>query len=87
MRIIVVKILSIFRQWQVVKCSYCCEIGQNIMINPDGSSYPCYAWCGEHTFISNVFEKGLKETLKTKEFTRLFQCIILPSTYMVFNKS
>jgi len=53
-----------------------CGIGQNIFINPDGSSYPCYAWCGEHTFIANDFEKGLKETIETKEFTRLSECTV-----------
>lgn len=53
-----------------------CGIGQNIMINPDGSSYPCYALCGEYTFIANIFEKGLKETLRTKEFTRLSECTV-----------
>ena len=43
----------------------------NIFIKPNGRAYPCYAWCGEHTFIGNVFEKGLANVLKSKKFKML----------------
>ena len=51
-----------------------CGIGQNILINPDGRSYPCYAWCGEHTFIGNVIEEGLEAVLTSPKFRRLAAC-------------
>ena len=51
-----------------------CGIGQNILINPDGRSYPCYAWCGEHTFIGNVIEEGLGVVMASPKFRRLSEC-------------
>jgi uncharacterized protein len=48
-----------------------CGIGQNIFIKPDGSVHPCYAWCGEHTYIGNVFQNGLIAMLATPQFARL----------------
>ncbi|MDH6356404.1 radical SAM protein [Parabacteroides sp. PF5-9] len=53
-----------------------CGIGQNIFIRPDGRSYPCYAWCGEHSYIGNVFEKGLNTVLTSPQFTRLTACTV-----------
>ena len=35
-----------------------CGIGQNIFIKPDGAAHPCYAWCGSHTLLGNVFAEG-----------------------------
>jgi uncharacterized protein len=53
-----------------------CGIGQNLYIRPDGGAYPCYAWCNEHTYIGNVFEKGLTGTLLSPQFTRLVACTV-----------
>ena len=56
-----------------------CGIGQNIFIRPDGGAYPCYAWCGEHTFIGNVFADGLDglgRVLETPGYLRLADCTV-----------
>jgi uncharacterized protein len=53
-----------------------CGIGQNLYIRPDGSAYPCYAWCDEHTRIGNVFDNGLNELLHSPQFTRLSACTV-----------
>ena len=53
-----------------------CGIGQNIFLHPDGSSYPCYAWCEEHTYIDNVFTRGLSTVLESPMFLRLTECTV-----------
>jgi uncharacterized protein len=53
-----------------------CGIGQNLYVRPDGRVYPCYAWCNEHTYIGNIFEKGLKAVLDSPSFTRLIDCTV-----------
>lgn len=53
-----------------------CGIGQNLFVRPDGRSYPCYAWCNEHTYIGNVFGNGLKAVLASPAFTRLTECTV-----------
>jgi uncharacterized protein len=53
-----------------------CGIGQNLFIRSDGSSYPCYAWCGEHTCLGNVFDNGLNAVLASPSFTRLIECTV-----------
>ncbi|MDR1673662.1 MAG: SPASM domain-containing protein, partial [Bacteroidales bacterium] len=53
-----------------------CGIGQNLFIRPDGGVYPCYAWCGEHTRIGNVFDAGLNALLRSPQFTRLAACTV-----------
>lgn len=53
-----------------------CGIGQNLYVKPDGKAYPCYAWCGEHTFIGNVFEDELSSVLASPQFARLMDCSV-----------
>jgi uncharacterized protein len=53
-----------------------CGIGQNLFIRPGGEAYPCYAWCNKHTYIGNVFDKGLTATLLSPQFTRLSACTV-----------
>jgi uncharacterized protein len=53
-----------------------CGIGQNLFVRPDGRSYPYYAWCGEHTYIGQVFENGLEAVLASPQFTRLTACTV-----------
>jgi uncharacterized protein len=53
-----------------------CGIGQNLFVKPDGKAYPCYAWCGEHTFIGNVFAYGLGAVLASPQFARLVECSV-----------
>jgi uncharacterized protein len=53
-----------------------CGIGQNLFVRPDGGAYPCYAWCGEHTLIGNVFTGGLAAVLASPGFARLVDCSV-----------
>ena len=53
-----------------------CGIGQNLFVKPDGKAYPCYAWCGEHTCIGNVFVDGLEAVLSLPKFIRLVDCSV-----------
>ena len=54
-----------------------CGIGQNLFVRPDGGAYPCYAWCGEHTLIGNVFAAGgLPDVLESPGFLRLTDCTV-----------
>jgi uncharacterized protein len=53
-----------------------CGIGQNLFVRPDGGAYPCYAWCGEHTRIGNVFDRGLDAVLLSPQFKKLSACTV-----------
>jgi uncharacterized protein len=53
-----------------------CGIGQNLFVKPDGTSYPCYAWCGAHTCVGNVFTEGLETVLTLPAFVRLMDCSV-----------
>ena len=53
-----------------------CGIGQNLFVRPNGDCYPCYAWCGDHTYIGNLFEHGLQAILSSPQFRRLEECTV-----------
>jgi uncharacterized protein len=54
-----------------------CGIGQNIFIRADGRAYPCYAWCGEGTYLGNVLgEGGMGAVLSGPSFVRLMSCTV-----------
>ena len=53
-----------------------CGIGQNLFVKPDGKSYPCYAWCGDHTYIGDVFADGLEAVLSSPGFAQLMDCSV-----------
>jgi uncharacterized protein len=53
-----------------------CGIGQNLFVKPNGAAYPCYAWCGEHTYIGNVSEESLPAVLASQQFKRLIECTV-----------
>ena len=53
-----------------------CGIGQNLFVRPDGKSYPCYAWCGEHTYIGDTFADGLEAVLASSRYARLMNCSV-----------
>jgi uncharacterized protein len=43
---------------------------------PDGVSYPCYAWCGEHARVGNVFDSGLEKMLLSSQYTKFVACTV-----------
>ncbi|MDL2316896.1 SPASM domain-containing protein [Desulfovibrio sp. OttesenSCG-928-A18] len=53
-----------------------CGIGQNLFVKPDGKAYPCYAWCGEHTYIGDIFADGLEAVLASPGYLRLMNCSV-----------
>jgi uncharacterized protein len=48
-----------------------CGLGQNLYIEPDGSAYPCYAWCGEDKKLGNAVLDGLNAILQSEAFHEL----------------
>ena len=48
-----------------------CGIGQNLYIQPDGSCFPCYAWCASHALLGNAFDIGLDHVLSSRQYKRL----------------
>jgi uncharacterized protein len=49
-----------------------CGIGQNLYVEPDGSAYPCYAWCSPETRLGSIApEDGLSALLASDAFRAL----------------
>jgi uncharacterized protein len=48
-----------------------CGIGYVIMINPDGSVYPCHVYARQGYYLGNIYEKNLKEIINSKEYLDL----------------
>lgn len=44
-----------------------CGLGQNLYIEPDGSVYPCYAWCAEDKLLGNLASEDLNDILSRGE--------------------
>jgi uncharacterized protein len=53
-----------------------CGIGQNIYIEPNGKSFPCYAYHQENTKIGNVAENTLGEIINSNPFKTLQSCTV-----------
>jgi uncharacterized protein len=53
-----------------------CGIGQNIYIEPDGNSFPCYAYHRPHTFLGNVTEHELADIINSNSFKALQSCTV-----------
>ena len=46
-----------------------CGIGQNLYVEPDGSAYPCYAWCSPETRLGSItLQGGLSAMLDSAAF-------------------
>jgi len=46
-----------------------CGIGQNLYVEPDGSAYPCYAWCSPETRLGSIAPaNGLSAMLDSDAF-------------------
>ena len=44
-----------------------CGLGQNLYVEPDGTAYPCYAWCGEDKKLGELRKESLGELLDRGE--------------------
>ena len=44
-----------------------CGLGQNLYVEPDGSAYPCYAWCAPDKKLGDLGEETLGELLSRGE--------------------
>lgn len=44
---------------------FSCGLGQNLYVEPNGDTYPCYAWCEPDKRLGNLAEMGLGELLDT----------------------
>lgn len=47
-----------------------CGLGQNLYVEPDGSAYPCYAWCEKERLLGNA-KDGLRVILESPGFLSL----------------
>ena len=44
-----------------------CGLGQNLYVEPDGTAYPCYAWCAPSTLFGDLSKEGIDELLARGE--------------------
>jgi uncharacterized protein len=51
--------------------SVTCGIGHNLYVEPDGLSYPCYAWHGRQWCMGSMREEGLEAVLTSNRFKEL----------------
>lgn len=45
-----------------------CGLGYNLYVKPDGSAYPCYAFCEKEAKVGDVSEESLTELLNSEKF-------------------
>ena len=55
---------------------FSCGIGQNLYVEPDGHSFPCYAYHRPHTWLGNIFAQGLAYVLASDGFRALSRCTV-----------
>ena len=49
-----------------------CGMGQNLYVEPDGSAFPCYAWCGAEWGLGSIGGSGgLRRIVESEEFLDL----------------
>jgi uncharacterized protein len=48
-----------------------CGLGQNLYVEPDGRSYPCYTWHGEQWYMGSIIKDGLEAVVNSRRFTEL----------------
>jgi uncharacterized protein len=48
-----------------------CGLGLNLYVEPNGQSFPCYAYHRSHALLGNVFEKDLQSILDSPAFRDL----------------
>lgn len=53
-----------------------CGIGQNLYVEPEGESFPCYAYHQPHSMLGNVKDLGLKKILESESFKQLQKCTV-----------
>ena len=47
-----------------------CALGRNLYMQPDGSLYPCYAWCEAEHRLGNLAEESLPDVLEREGLLR-----------------
>ena len=50
-----------------VKMHYSCGLGHSLYVQPDGSVYPCYAWCEKEHQLGDLSKESLQDILDRKE--------------------
>ena len=46
---------------------YTCGLGQNLYVEPDGTAFPCYAWCAPDKKLGDLSKETLSELLDRGE--------------------
>ena len=46
-----------------VQMKYSCGLGHNLYMEPDGKTYPCYAWCGKEHLLADLSKESLHDVL------------------------
>ncbi len=58
---------SDMKQGDSVRMKYSCGLGTSLYVQPDGSVYPCYAWCEKEHLLGDLSKESLQDILDRKE--------------------
>lgn len=58
---------SDWKQSDSVKMKYSCGLGKSLYVQPDGSVYPCYAWCEKDHQLGDLSKESLQDILDRKK--------------------
>lgn len=50
-----------------MKLRFNCGLGHNLYVEPDGTAYPCYAWCEPDQKLGDLSEKSVQDILNRGE--------------------
>ena len=53
---------------------FSCGLGQNLYVEPDGTAYPCYAWCAPEAKLGDLGREGLDDLLERGELYAYCRC-------------
>ncbi len=58
---------SNLKQSEEIRPKYSCGLGHSLYMQPDGSVFPCYAWCEKEHQVGDLSKESLKEVLDRGE--------------------
>lgn len=58
---------SDLKQSEAIRPKYSCGLGHSLYMQPDGSVFPCYAWCEKEHQVGDLSRESLQEILDRRE--------------------